>query len=294
MIAELQQPPSVDCYNSPAGVASYILANGARLLTMNHRELPKLWDLETGRMLATLQHPLEKNGRWPGSDFKCTLYDFRTQPEWERTRENTVFISFDQGFGLWDTVTGKSLRYYPKAGRPALFLDDGKTAITFWEPRVDDLKFPQIFSNNNEVRFYDLATGEMKNQWKKPSVTPFGLRFSPTGETIVTREANGGKIVLADAKTGQIKAKLPTDDCEFSIFLIFVDQDCHFIQVNRRGKLIVTQARGRVRLWDSEDGQLIDYLTEARQHAQFSPDERWLATGSKQKKTMLLWEVIRN
>jgi WD40 repeat protein len=100
-----------------------------------------------------------------------------------------------------------------------------------------------------------------------------------------------GNIVIADAQTGQIKTKLPTDDCEFSIF---VDPDCHSIQYNRRGKLIVTQARGKVRLWDSEDGQLIDYLTEARQHAQFSPDERWLATGSKQRKTMLLWEVIRN
>jgi WD40 repeat protein len=296
MIAELQQPPSVDCYNSPAGVASYILANGARLLTINRTELPKLWDLETGRMLATLQHPLEKNGKWPGSDLNCTLYYFSTRPEWERTRENTIFISFDQGFGLWDTVTGKSLRYFPKAGLPALFLDDGKPAITFWEPRVDDLKFSQTFSNNDEVRFYDLATGEMKKQWKKPSVTPFDRTFSPTGKTFVARalrfnSAVSGNIVIADAEAGQIRTKLPTDDCEFSIL---VDPYCHFIQVNQRGKLIVTQARGRVRLWRSEEGQLIDYLKEARQPAQFSLDERWLATGSKQKKTMLLWEVIRN
>lgn len=288
--------PSGACYyNTLAGVRSFILTNGARLLTTSSGGAPKLWDIETGRLLTVLQHPLEKNGKWPGSDFKC-IYDFRTEPEWERMAENTIFISFDQGFGLWDTVTGKSLRYFPKAGAPALFLDDRKTAITFWEPKDEDLKFSQIFSNNDEVRFYDLATGEMKKQWKKPSVSPFSLRFSPTGKTIVTRalkfnRAVSGNIVLADAETGQIKVKLPTDDCEFSIL---VDRYCHSIQVDRRGKLIVTQARGKVRLWDSEDGQLIDYLTDAKQPALFSPDGRWLATGSKQKKTILLWEVIRN
>jgi hypothetical protein len=35
LIADLQQPPSGDCYNSPAGVRSFILANGARLLTIS-------------------------------------------------------------------------------------------------------------------------------------------------------------------------------------------------------------------------------------------------------------------
>ncbi|MGH9755844.1 MAG: WD40 repeat domain-containing protein [Blastocatellia bacterium] len=281
------------CYKSPTGVESVILADGARLLTISSRELPKLWDLETGRMLATLQHPLEKNGKWPGSDFKCLLYDFKTKPEWERAGENTIFISFDHGFGLWDTVTGKSLRYFPKAGLPSLFLDDGKTMITFWEPRGEDLKFSQIFSNTDEVRFYDLATGEMKKQWKKPSVNRFYLRFSPTGKTIVTRAgiASESNIVLADAETGQIKAKLPTNDCE-SDALIYTS--CYPFQVNQRGKLIVTQAKDKIRLWDSEEGQLIDYLTEAKKPALFSLDGKWLATGSKQKKTMLLWEVIRN
>lgn len=281
------------CYKTPGGVESFILANGARLLTISSRELPKLWDLETGRMLATLQHPLEKNGKWPGSEFKCTLYDFRTKPEWERPGENAIFISFDRGFGLWDTLTGKSLRYFPKAGLPTMFLDDRKTAITFWQLTGEDLKFSQIFSNTDEVRFYDLVTGEMKKQWKKPSVNPFSLSFSPTGKTIITRVSNikNSNIALADAETGQIKARLPTDDCEFSIY---VDPTCYPFQVNQRGKLIVTQSKDKIRLWDSEDGQLIDYLTEAKKPAQFSPDGRWLTTGSKQKKTMLLWEVIRN
>jgi WD40 repeat protein len=56
----------------------------------------------------------------------------------------------------------------------------------------------------------------------------------------------------------------------------------------------VTQAKDRIRLWDSEKGQLIDDLAAAKKPAQFSPDGRWLATGSKQKNTMLLWEVFRN
>jgi WD40 repeat protein len=57
---------------------------------------------------------------------------------------------------------------------------------------------------------------------------------------------------------------------------------------------MVTQAKNNIRLWDSEEGQLIDYLTEAKKPALFGPDGKWLTTGSRQKKTMLLWEVIRN
>jgi WD40 repeat protein len=126
-------------------------------------------------------------------------------------------------------------------------------------------------------------------------VDPFSLSFSPTGKTIVTKAgfARDSNIVLADAETGQIRVKLPTNDCEFEPFL-FVDPTCHPIQVNQRGKLIMTHSRGNMRLWDSEDGRLIDHLTEARQPAYFSPNGRWLATGSWQKNTMLLWEVIRN
>jgi WD40 repeat protein len=131
--------------------------------------------------------------------------------------------------------------------------------------------------------------------WKKISVDPFSLSFSPTGKTIVTKAgfARDSNIVLADAETGQIRVKLPTNDCEFEPFL-FVDPTCHPIQVNQRGKLIMTHSRGNMRLWDSENGRLIDHLTEARQPAYFSPNGRWLATGSWQKNTMLLWEVIRN
>jgi hypothetical protein len=64
-----------------------------------------------------------------------------------------------------------------------MFIDDEKTVITFWDTRFEDLKFSQLFSNMEEVRFYDLATGKMMRQLKKPFLNPFGPRLGPTGKT---------------------------------------------------------------------------------------------------------------
>jgi WD40 repeat protein len=63
------------------------------------------------------------------------------------------------------------------------------------------------------------------------------------------------------------------------------------LEVSAHGGFLLTQEKGRIKLWDAASGQLVEKLDAARQPASFSPDRRWPATGGKEKNVMLLWEV---
>ena len=59
-------------------------------------------------------------------------------------------------------------------------------------------------------------------------------------------------------------------------------------------KFLLGANHGSVKLWDVSNGELVCETTEGRDPAQFSRDGRLLATVGKDKKTVLLWEMVSN
>lgn len=288
--------------------------------TMSSQNSVKLWDMATGKELATL----------PGH------------------KDGTVSVAFspngkilatgglnDASVKLWDIQTGKEIKSY-RAGsgnesgirstyatvHSVQFSPDGQTVALFIEPlnAPTGAEFSTLMYFGRIVKLLDVTTGKEKGNFNFGDVR--NMAFSPDGKTFATSYNNetvklwdltsGKELGTLQLETGWAGSlafspdgkKLAMGGEEVRIWDVVnkgtpqrVGQhqgNIVSVTFSLDGKTLATASRDRtVKLWDTATYREVATLkghTESISYIAFSPDSKTLVTGSADK-TAKLWNI---
>lgn len=181
---------------------------------------------------------------------------------------------------LWDAFTGKpkfTLAGHERDITAATFSRDGSKLATG--------------SEDGTVKLWDVATGRNSATlpvWKVKKIARFRIisramhipinvyvKFSPDQQTVLTNiywEESAAK--LWDVEPGRLRAELsgPT------VTVLYDTKEAGVSSANFSpdGKFIATESSGKMRLWETATGKLIDEFDCLFSAPDFSPDSKWL------------------
>jgi WD40 repeat protein len=182
---------------------------------------------------------------------------------------------------LWETETGRSIRAF-----------DG------WLPQMafsPDSKWFGLIRFGTDVGLLNLET--LKLQTTSGVDTAFLNQhgFSPDSETYVT--GSGFKkyyATLIDVSSGQVRTKIPLVAKFGSDFVSDYQKDVDVLSFHPSSKFLMGANHTSVRMWDVSNGRMVWQTAYGRDPAAFSNDGKLLVTVGKDKKSVLLWEVVSN
>ncbi|GAA5829686.1 hypothetical protein JCM3766R1_001264 [Sporobolomyces carnicolor] len=188
---------------------------------------------------------------------------------------------------LYDTKTGAkiSVLFDESSGanndnyiRSASFSPDGKYLATGSEDRV--------------VRIWNLAQKRIAQVFQGHKSEIYSLAFSPDGRRLVS--GSGDKTArMWDLETGACLFTLAIDDITIAENGP-VDAGVTSVVLSPDGKFLAAGSLDTVvRIWDAENGQLVDKLKghkDSVYSVAFSPDGKFLVSGSLDK-TLKMWDM---
>jgi dipeptidyl aminopeptidase/acylaminoacyl peptidase len=255
--------------NEPFTVS--FVADGQRILTASVDGPVQLWDVATGKLVAT----------YPGNTFI---------PGWNYPSPHVSAVSLDKRFlmsgnlNIYETDTGRLVTSTTGGSSPISFSPDGKTILTVSYDAEKKLRHRQSYlsirkiENGEELLAFQVPEGIREIIW-----SPDGKRMAIVGLTFNTR--------LIDAATGRENGRLPYGNC-WPWTLIGSD-GCEPIKFSADGEMLL-KGKEPIKIWDAKTVSLIKVLKAARLPAVFSPTNgQLLATRSEDKKSVLLWRLQR-
>jgi WD40 repeat protein len=233
----------------------------------------KLWDVTAGRLQAELAGPtIEVN--YDTKTAGVTVASFSPDGKFIATQ------SYDM-LRLWDAATGKLIEEFKSLSYVTPFSPDSK-----W------LGFVRSGHNAGLLNLEKLTLQPIEDV-EKDYVSQQG--FSPDNRTYVM--GSGYKnyhATLIDIATGRVRAKIPlVVKWGFDIVSEY-QKEVDRLSFHPSSKFLLGANHGSVKMWDVSNGELVCETTEGRDPAQFSRDGSLLATVGKDKKTVLLWEMVSN
>jgi WD40 repeat protein len=269
--------------------------DGALLATGGQDDIIRLWDLETGNEVKTLDGgtsnvavkrlAFSPDGAWLASKTggEIRLWDMVTgerQPVRTFTRANSVSnLAFspdgktlasgreDDTVTVWDVRTRQRRAVFSgheSVVRNVAFLPDGKTLV----------------SSAERVKAWDLETGEEVATWEGPV---WSLALSPDGQTL----AIGGDhdVAIVDMTTKR----------EVRVLRGYADGWSNLV-FSSDGSTLAAGKGNLVLMWDVATGQDVRVLaghTNRVQACAFSPDGKRLASISadNERNWMILWDL---
>jgi WD40 repeat protein len=280
-----------------AALTTLVLSSdGRRAVTAADDGKARIWDLQTGRLLATLIHPL-----------KVTVAAFAADESFVLT------TCIDGTFRLWNSATGSVVFEFPKApdSRIPQTLSNDRRRVAFLQTdtsvQVWDLlghqrlggvlqmpglvnasvfgKDPGTIALASEDGTISVRTGESYQTIALELKLPKGvtlLRFSPEGGTLAA--AWGGRITLWDTRSWSKVKEFQASDTQVL-----------WLEFSPDGRRLVSMAYDRpLKILDVVSGQTVGQPIEAeRPFAYFviSPDGERLATRS-QGGAARLWDAL--
>jgi len=263
-----------------------------------------LWDLTTGKLMATLADPSSNgvNGvgynpnsdTWATADASGNIYLWSGSGQMTATLQNqdseanqgdrandSIAVSPDGGFVaagnengstyLWDVATGKL------STQPSGSLKDphGKNVYGIAFSPVGNLL--AAGDTNGSTYLWNVATGKLINTFKDPnSKGLYDVAFSPDGSLIAVTDTDGngyGVIYLWSVSTGKLVASLGS---------VVVGGDYSDVTFSPNGKYVVAAAtEGSAVIFNVATHQFVANLSDPSGQnligAAFSPDGKTLA-----------------
>ena len=244
-------------------------ADGSLLATANSDHTPKIWDVDSGRLLRSLA----------GHEDRVDIIDLGADGELAVTvgQDDSIMIwrvdTGDELVTIRDFQCGKQLfascdvAFSPDGATLAAGTDDGRLAI---------MDISSLLTGPQEISFADLKTQSAHAN----SIS--GVTFNSDGTQIATTSWDGFAKVW-DATTRQLQRS----------FVRFYAPDYGSAFSRDGSRLAVTSTDGTVRVWEIETGEI---LKDLRGHTgtvwgvDFSPDGLQIATAGTDG-TVKLWEA---
>ena len=265
--------------------------DGARILTASWDKTAKLWDANSGRLIASFAHQ--------GSVWRAAF-----SPDGTRV----LTASVDKSAKLWDAVSGKLIASFDHQGavNAAAFSPDGARILTasadktakLWDAvlgtalasfvhldGVNDAAFSPdgarilTASADNTAKLWDAGSGELLGSFAHLDIVEVAT-FSPDGAQILTASADK-TAKLWDAASGKLLAS-------------FAHQDgvVHADFSPDGARILTVSWDGTAKLWDAASGKPLASFDHQGSvwHAAFSPDGTRILTASVDK-TAKLWDA---
>jgi WD40 repeat protein len=251
-------------------LAVSLTPDGHQALSGSHDRTLRLWDLETGQSLRTLEDHMD-----------CVVAVAVISDG-----HRAVSGSDDRTLRLWDLKTGQRLRIFEGHASSVLAVAltrDGRQAVSA--------------SDDRTLRLWDLKSGKLLRTLKGHTGSVLAVSLTPDGHRAVSG-SNDGTLRLWDLNTGQ---SLRTFEGHTSSVLA--------VAVTPDGRLVLSASgeewprilgpgadeRGSapLRLWDLESGTLLRTLrghTGSVRAVALTPDGRAAVSGSDDG-TLRLWDL---
>ncbi len=235
------------------------------------------WDADTGRPLT------------PEAAGDSAVAQILATPD----GRHVVTRGQDGDAHLWDARTGAHLRHIRASWQRGLALSpDGRYLV--WPVADAKLRYtdpgqPNTTLTGNRLRLYDLPAGRFVERFPGFKGGADDLAFTPDGKGLVTTDHRDGTVRLWDVATGK----------EQRAFRAVPPAEAHrpyhvrhsMLSPDGRSLAVAYQPTGRgflspfaVRLWDVATGKETHELPGHYYYVEglaFSPDSRWLVTGSQ-------------
>jgi WD40 repeat protein len=228
--------------------------DGQKVLTISGDRTPKLWDVATEQLRASLDH---ESGAMQAV--------FSPDGRWVATTSSNDYVR------LWETSTGQLKQLW--AGHRNTIYDlsfspDSRTLLTG--------------SRDRKATLWEVTTGKLKYQFGGFDGRVPRVAFSPEGEFLAAKGGYDNHVVkLWSASTGKLLFALPLPGRKDDIEEIAFSPD---------GLTLMTSSDKTVLLWNTRTGELLATLEDARKPAVFSADGNHVVTRGRDNNA-ILWAV---
>ncbi|MCG3162875.1 MAG: hypothetical protein JMDDDDMK_04236 [Acidobacteria bacterium] len=246
----------------------------------DRKPLIKLWDLRTGQIVRTLEHP----------SYQTPYNIFHPERETE-TKDMVIELAFTLDGRKLLSVSFLFNRIYVwdlESGTLERTLDSHRSTIyrMVLDPTGRYLATP---SRDGTAGLWDLRTMERISSIGDFRGRVLSAAFGPDGRTLAVASADQDrKVKLWDVEGNRLIATLTGFKKNVVLFNENFSPD---------GKIVAVPSIGSykpgLKLWDTKTGQLLATIDEAMQPVAFTPDGKTMLTGGP-KSEVLLWDIIRN
>jgi WD40 repeat protein len=241
--------------------------------TYGERSSAKLWDLTAGRLQAELSGP---NIQVLYDTIVAGITETAFTPDGK-----FILTQSDNRVRLWDAATGTLIKDLEIEFRVSEFSPDSR-----WLGLINSGKNLGLLNLENLTvqPIADVDTGFINQH-----------RFSPDSRTYAIASGyDHYHATLIDVATGKVRTTIPlVAKWGFDIVSEY-QKETELIRFHPSSKFLMGANHSSVKIWDVSTGELLYETTEGRDPAVFSQDGRLLATVGKDKKTVLLWDVLSN
>lgn len=265
---ELQK--TVLCYKR--SFAKSIISADGRLVVRYGGGKALLWEAATGRLIAELKPPQERNYIVPWYvDIKVWGAVFSPDSKIVATEDNLNSIQ------LWDTDTGRMR---------ALMEGHGSTIYDL--AFSSDGRFLASASRDGTAVLWDVESGKLRRRFKAGKEIARRVEFNPEGSILAVGYHTTAK--LWDTSSGQVRSDLMGHRDVNKLVLFGTYWDGLDTRLSPDGRLLLTIGNKVIMVWDTTTGELVKTLEGVHHPVFFSPDGKVLATAGRNE-TVQVWGI---